>query len=425
MSTDPTGPKPRSGASIIERVPLSPVGSRRIEHTLAVMMSVFGALFSLQSVPAAVHQWPVLNSPLGLLSVVLVYGAILLSALAAALHQWTRQIFLASGAAFLGALTLWPEAATGPVGPGEMPWLLTISGVFCGFVIIAMSKWIVPLAYCLLVAGVFGYLRTTPAGGMSTLGVAVLDALYALALSLALLTIVVAIRSAARSVDRAQGTALGRYADAQIDEATESERVRTDALVHDSVLTTFLSAASSHSEASRELAGRMAQNAMNVLSRATVASHTGPKVPLVDLLGRARADSDGIGGFFEFSAEGVRGQLVPEPVADALVSAVVQAMTNSVKHAGDASVPRSVTVRGTESGAVQVVVSDRGRGFDPSGIASERLGVRVSILERMRRVGGEADLQTALGEGTTIVLSWPEPVRNPTSTTDAERIAVA
>jgi signal transduction histidine kinase len=64
-------------------------------------------------------------------------------------------------------------------------------------------------------------------------------------------------------------------------------------------------------------------------------------------------------------------------------------------------------VLGTAGGGVQVRIEDGGRGFDPKQIASERLGVRVSIYERISRVNGEVHLRTAIGEGTTFVLSWP------------------
>jgi signal transduction histidine kinase len=146
---------------------------------------------------------------------------------------------------------------------------------------------------------------------------------------------------------------------------------------------------------------------MNVLSRATVASHVGPKVPVRDLLGRIRVDAADVGTGFVFDRQDVTDHVVPEPVADAIVSACVQAMTNSVKHAGGPEVPRSVTVLGTAGGGVQVRIEDGGSGFDPKHIASERLGVRVSIYERISRINGEVHLRTAIGEGTTFVLSWP------------------
>jgi signal transduction histidine kinase len=147
---------------------------------------------------------------------------------------------------------------------------------------------------------------------------------------------------------------------------------------------------------------------MNVLSRATVASHVGPRVPVGDLLGRIRTDAGGIGEGFEYAVQEVRDHFVPENVADAIVSAAVQAMSNSVKHAGGPEVKRSVLVKGAAHGAVCIHVKDEGRGFDPARIASERLGVRVSIYERMSRVNGAVELHTALGEGTEFVLSWPE-----------------
>jgi hypothetical protein len=40
-------------------------------------------------------------------------------------------------------------------------------------------------------------------------------------------------------------------------------------------------------------------------------------------------------------------------------------------------------------------------------VPTERLGVRVSILERVASVGGAAVIDTALGEGTVVALHWP------------------
>jgi signal transduction histidine kinase len=120
-----------------------------------------------------------------------------------------------------------------------------------------------------------------------------------------------------------------------------------------------------------------------------------------------RADAGAVADGFEFSTQDVRDRFLPENVADAIVSAAVQAMTNSVKHAGGPEVPRSVLIKGAPDGAVCIHVMDEGRGFDPKKIASERLGVRVSIIERMSRVSGAVDLDTAPGEGTTFILSWP------------------
>ena len=38
---------------------------------------------------------------------------------------------------------------------------------------------------------------------------------------------------------------------------------------------------------------------------------------------------------------------------------------------------------------------------------SERLGVRVSIIELIANLGGEAQVESAPGAGTTVVIRWP------------------
>ncbi|GAA2749889.1 sensor histidine kinase [Amnibacterium kyonggiense] len=394
------------GRDLAARMGLAPIGSRRIEMLLAGMASLFGLLFAATTIPALVADWPDLRPGLTLMLAVAVYGSIVVAALAALLHQWTRAVFGGVGLVYFGALALWP-ATIGHTYVGDTkPWLFALAGVPCALVVVA-SRWAVAAVYVLLVSVSTVGLRLTASGGAATLGSALLDGAAVFEVGISLLLIVVAVRRAAKQVDSAQGAALSRYADAQIDEATESERVRTDALVHDSVLTTFLSAAGAHTPEAQRLAARMAKHTMGVLSRATVASSVGPKVPLGDLLDRIREESGAIGDAFTFSTQDVDADVVPENVADALVSAAVQAMTNSVKHAGGPEVRRSVLVKGTGQGAVCVHVEDEGRGFDPAKVASERLGLRVSIIERMSRVSGAVDLRTALGEGTTFVLSWP------------------
>jgi signal transduction histidine kinase len=386
---------------------VSPVGSRRVEVSLAVAMSIFGVLFTFQSVPALLAQWPSMNSPIGLAVVVLVFGTIAVAGLAAVLRQWTRPIFLTAGVAYLIGLGLWPAALVAPLTHGEIPWILQLATVPAGFVIVGRRDWVIPALYVIVVALDTGLLRASPAGGQVDFGREVLDAVYSLALSAGLLILTAAVRLAANSVDIAQNNALQRYAAAKIDEAMEAERVATDALVHDSVLTTFLSASTARTPEAKALAARMARMAMGHLTRATVAAETGPRVALAELIPRIRREGEMVADRFSFTAEGVSGHEIPASVADAMVLAVVQAMVNSVKHAGGDEVARAVSVRGAADGSMQVVVADRGCGFEPVLIADERLGVRVSILERIRLAGGEAELQTAPGAGTRVVLSWP------------------
>jgi signal transduction histidine kinase len=412
------------GRDLAARMGLAPIGTRRIEMLLAGMVSLFGLLFAATTLPAIAAEWPQLAPALSLMVAVAVYGSIAVGALAALLHQWTRPVFCAIGIIYLGALALWPLSTGGDYTGQTTPWLFALAGVPCALVVVA-ARWPVSVGYVLVVSVSIAAERLMPSGGAATVSTALLDASSAVEVGVALLLVVNAVRRAARDVDSAQGAALSRYADAQIDEATESERVRTDALVHDSVLTTFLSAAGAHTAEAQALAARMAVHTMGVLSRATVASSVGPKVALGELLGRIRADAGDVADNFGFEAQQVRDHFVPENVADAIVSAAVQAMTNSVKHAGGPDVPRSVLIKGGSDGAVCVHVADEGRGFDPSKVASERLGLRVSIIERMSRVSGAVDLHTALGEGTEFILSWPASATAPSITDVDDRSVLA
>ena len=47
---------------------------------------------------------------------------------------------------------------------------------------------------------------------------------------------------------------------------------------------------------------------------------------------------------------------------------------------------------------VELFVRDRGIGFDPSDVASDRRGIADSIVARLDRVGGMAQVRSALGE---------------------------
>ena len=92
-----------------------------------------------------------------------------------------------------------------------------------------------------------------------------------------------------------------------------------------------------------------------------------------------------------------------EPVR-ALVAAAREAVVNAARHSGAAKVDVYAEAARDQ---VEVFVRDRGRGFDPSNVPADRLGVRNSILERMRRHGGSATVSSTPGQGTEVRLSLP------------------
>jgi signal transduction histidine kinase len=90
-----------------------------------------------------------------------------------------------------------------------------------------------------------------------------------------------------------------------------------------------------------------------------------------------------------------------DPRLDALVAAVREATFNAARHAHVDDV--SVYVEVTDS-TVTAYVRDRGVGFDPEAVESGRMGLRESIIGRMARHGGTAEINSTPGEGTEVVL---------------------
>ena len=84
---------------------------------------------------------------------------------------------------------------------------------------------------------------------------------------------------------------------------------------------------------------------------------------------------------------------------DALLGAVREAVVNAAKHSGATEVSVYVEVEGDR---VEAFVRDRGRGFDPAATADDRRGIADSIVGRMRRHGGRAQVHSTPGEGTEV-----------------------
>ena len=108
----------------------------------------------------------------------------------------------------------------------------------------------------------------------------------------------------------------------------------------------------------------------------------------------------------------VVGDCAMEPRLEALVAALREAAFNAARHAGVADVSVYVEI---EPEWVTAYVRDRGAGFALDTVEPGRVGVRESILGRMSRHGGRAEVHTAPGEGTEVVLKTAR-IQPPTST---------
>jgi signal transduction histidine kinase len=86
-----------------------------------------------------------------------------------------------------------------------------------------------------------------------------------------------------------------------------------------------------------------------------------------------------------------------------VLAAAREAIVNAAKHAGDAG-PVRVYAEVDESG-IEVFVRDRGQGFDPDTVPPDRQGVRESIIGRMERAGGTAEIRSIPDGGTEVGLA--------------------
>ena len=68
--------------------------------------------------------------------------------------------------------------------------------------------------------------------------------------------------------------------------------------------------------------------------------------------------------------------------------------------------------------ALEVFVRDLGIGFDPNDVDADRVGVRDSIIGRMERHGGVAEIHSSAGHGTEVELRMPR--RNATNPDEVE-----
>ena len=98
---------------------------------------------------------------------------------------------------------------------------------------------------------------------------------------------------------------------------------------------------------------------------------------------------------------------IPPEVAQAITEATLEAVRNSLRHAGNDGTPvtRTVTLSSDTRG-VTIEVNDNGCGFDPTVAGRGRHGVSGSIVTRMHDVDGHATVDSAPGEGACVTLRW-------------------
>jgi signal transduction histidine kinase len=194
-------------------------------------------------------------------------------------------------------------------------------------------------------------------------------------------------------------TRLRELQTARVKAIRDEHRAEMAAHLHDSVLQT-LALIQNRAGASSE-AGRLARAQEREL-RAWL--YDGDTPADSDLATDLRDYGSALELDFEVAMTVVSAGTSTERASGEVAAAAREAMLNAARHAGGEV---SVYIEGSP-GSVDVYVRDRGPGFDPQDVPADRLGVRESIIGRLRRIGGSATVAPgAGGAGTQVHIRFP------------------
>jgi signal transduction histidine kinase len=309
------------------------------------------------------------------------------------------------GATVLIALWRWQTLV---VDPNLLPenfqawvwWLVGTATITMG---VAKPLWLGAL-YLVAASASWFYLDTSVAGGSGDPAIALQDSVYVFLLGGAVSSLIRLTREGARRADEANSIAIAfAIEQAQID-AAERERQRIDALVHDRVLNTLLVAANAKSIQEQQAVATMAIEAIASLESAVSDQEYESRVTTLGLYRSLRKAAFRTSHDIEVEILSAGLEEIPAEIAQTITESALQAMDNAVRH----SKANRIELRlGSPTLAGLVVeVKDNGTGFSPERLPKDRLGISTSIKARMDLIGGEAQVSSSPGNGTTVLLRW-------------------
>ncbi len=99
----------------------------------------------------------------------------------------------------------------------------------------------------------------------------------------------------------------------------------------------------------------------------------------------------------------VRFNRLASELETAIFRIVQEAVNNALRHSNSQTIQVALT---EEDGVLVIEVVDHGVGFDPQQVAPEHYGLE-GIRQRARLLGGKAEIQSAPGQGTRVIVQLP------------------
>jgi len=381
------------------------IATARVDKLLGRTFAAGAVALNLESGLNFYGQLQYLNQPLAWLLVSILW-ATTLSLVYTFWFGSANYLYMKIHALYMPVLILsWPFVLVQEVPQDGTfyPWIWW--GVDTGWVAVALAfKWRTALVYYISCITFMQVIFSLPMGGSHEDLTLVTDSIYTSLTNACLSIIALMIRYSAKRSDAANSEAIQAEVLRAEAEGRAREKLRIDGLIHDSVLTALINAAQAKSDEEAKKSSELAATALNKLSEIQRGDSSQSSLYCGELFDSIILAAERINPEIKIKKNCAVSIPVDSEIASALTEATIQAVHNSVLHAG-AKATRELSLKSNSSG-LKIVIKDDGVGFRVSQVSRGRLGIKTSIIARMESVAGSAHVISSPGQGTTVVLEW-------------------
>lgn len=377
-----------------------------VDRRVGWMVALGSSAILVTSIPAMVTQGPV-NSPVWQVATgLIVVLCVVLTGFGLWLPMWlVRSAWRTIPVICIVVVFCWPFVSeTAPSDGAIEPWVWLFEPAAVGFATIAW-RWQIAVGYSLAAAATLPMAYLIAAGAIPE-NIELRSFIHVG--NIAFVAFFVLFRRQLTELWRAERAEAERAESLARTQAAALEQEWLAAIVHDEVLATLGVAMHQKGKVSSTLA-EQADRALAVMRSRTDSATQQTMIDSAGLVAAVKVAAFGIDQNVVVTSSVVATTL-PAAMVSAMVSAVAEAIRNSLKHNLDTTIDRSVRIDVVHDEVV-IIVRDSGQGFDVATLDPTRLGVRGSILARMRAIpGGAATIVSSKEHGTRVALRWVRDV---------------
>lgn len=383
----------------------------KIELAVARCSAIYALILYGISLPDVIAQIPLHNPTWDVIFMAGIPVAILWTALTPRPGRMLRVSAGTAAMLLLCSFLLWHVGLVGDGAKVESrPWSSGISGIGIALAAVAAPARVSAVygaLFCVLIAAI----PLTTAGSVRSWGDSMQDALLAAVLGVVIIAPITALRRAATATDRAAAEAKVQFEAAAKAQAIRIERNRVDRLTHDTVLATLIVASQTDSAEMIEANQQSAREALRQIHAVDEDDDGTELVSSQELVNRLRAATAPYRPSFTTRSSALPQLQIPLRAVRALVQATTEAARNNARYSPNS--PCEITAQAeidSSCARIRIEIRDEGPGFDIAAVSPERLGLRISIVQRMAQEGGHAAIISSPGKGALIRLNWQQSI---------------